>query len=183
MLHRHAALLLVVDIQDKLMPSAQEAVDPFLRNAVKLVESAKTLQIPVLVTEQNPERLGGTNARVAAALGELPRWSKLEFNCLANSGFDGALRQSGRTQCIIIGMETHICVMQTALGLKEAGFAPYVVQDGCLAAVKEEHEAGLRRLVQEGVTLVTTQMAMFELLRAAGTPEFKQMLPLLKPGG
>lgn len=183
MLNRDHALLLAVDIQDKLMPHGQEAVEPFLRNAEKLIGSAKTLGLPVLVTEQNPERLGKTNSRVAAALGETPCIAKLEFSCMANSGFQGALRATGRSQCIIIGMETHICVMQTALGLKEAGFQPFVVQDGCLAAVEEEHEAGLRRMVQEGVMLTTTQMAMFELLRAAGTPEFKRMLPLLKPGG
>lgn len=181
MLDRNDALLLVVDIQDKLMPREESVIGPFLRNGVKLIETARTLGIPVLITEQNPERLGGTNTQVAEALRGLPRIAKLEFSCVANGEFESALRQSNRSQCIVIGMETHICVMQTALGLKEAGLQPFIVQDACLSARKVEHQAGLARLAHEGVTLVTTQMAMFELLRAAGTPEFKQMLRLLKP--
>lgn len=180
MLMRDQAVLAVVDFQDKLMPEQKDVTEPFLGNAVKLIEVARRLGLPILVTEQYPERLGGSTPRIAEALGGLPRLGKTEFSCFANAGFREALENCGRRQCLVMGMETHICVMQTALGLKEAGYTPYVVRDAALAMKKAEHKAGLERLRQEGVPLITTQMAIFELLRAAGTPEFKDMLPLLK---
>jgi nicotinamidase-related amidase len=177
--HAHTALV-AVDFQDKLMPQGPEVFERFLDNAVKLIQTAKTLELPILVTEQYPERLGHSTPRIADALGDTPRMPKLEFSCFANEGFREALASTGRRQCLIMGMETHICVLQTALGLKEGGFEPYVVRDASVSMSKAEHKAGIGRLVQEGVPLVTTQMAIFELLRAAGTPQFKQMLPLLK---
>ncbi|WP_320178469.1 isochorismatase family protein [Roseovarius pacificus] len=180
MLNRAHAVLVVVDFQDKLMPKDPEVVTAFLDNAVKLIQTAKTLDIPILVTEQYPEKLGGSTARIDEALGGTPRLPKLEFSCFANDGFREALAATGRRQCIVMGMETHICVLQTTLGLKDGGFEPYVVRDAVVSAKKAEYKAGLARLVQEGVPLVTAQMTIFELLRAAGTPEFKKMLPLLK---
>lgn len=181
MLMDDQAALVVVDFQDKLMPDKQDVVAAFLDNAVKLVTVAKRIGLPVLVTEQYPERLGGTTPRVAEALGaDVPRIGKTEFSCHANAAFRDALDACGRRQCIVMGMETHICVMQTSLGLLEAGYEPFVVQDAAVAMKKSEHKAGLDRLRQAGVPLVTTQMAIFELLRAAGTPKFKDLLPLLK---
>lgn len=182
MLDHAQAALAVVDFQDKLMPDDAEAVRSFLDHAVKLVECARCLDMPILVTEQNPERLGGTNAVIAEALSDIPRLSKMEFSCAGNEAFRAALRATGRRQVLVMGMETHICVLQTALGLKERGYEPFVVRDATLSMRDAEHQAGLQRLVQEGVKLATTQMAIFELLRAAGTPEFKRMLPLLKAG-
>ncbi len=159
---------------------APEVVKAFLGNTGKLIETAKCLELPVIVTEQNPERLGGTNQEIAGVLGDVPRISKLEFNCAANDAFREALRATGRRQALVLGMETHICVMQTALGLKERGYEPYVAVDATVSMHEAEHKLGIRRIEQEGVRLVTTQMAIFELLRMAGTPEFKRMLPLLK---
>ncbi|MBP8131735.1 MAG: isochorismatase family protein [Candidatus Hydrogenedentes bacterium] len=180
MLDLAQATLAVVDFQNKLMPGGPENVRPFLDNAVKLIACARCLDIPILVTEQNPDRLGRTNDVIAEALGDIPRFGKLEFSCASHEGFRAALRATGRRQVLVTGMETHICVMQTALGLKERGYESFVVRDAVLSMRDEERQAGLQRLVQEGVKLVTAQMAIFELLRAAGTPEFKRMLPLLK---
>ena len=182
LLNQKDTVLLVVDIQRKLMAADAGVTGRFIRNVKRLVETATVLGLPIVVTEQNPERLGGTIEEIDALLGDTPRFSKLEFSCTANPAVAAALKQTGRSQCLLVGMETHICVMQTALGLVEAGFQPYVVTDGTLAAAKDEHKAGLRRMIQEKVSLVTTQMAIFELLRAAGTPEFRKMLPHLKAG-
>lgn len=179
MLVREQTALIVIDIQDKLLPQS-DAVHSFFRNAIKLIQCADGLDIPILITEQNPERLGGTNAEVTAVLGTRPRIGKMEFSCLANRAFEAVLGEVKRRKFLLIGMETHICVMQTALDLLAAGFDAFVAQDACLSMRNEEHEAGLRRMEREGVCVVTAQMAIFEWLRAAGTPEFKRLLPFLR---
>lgn len=180
MLRRESALLLVIDVQSVLFPKREGAVQRLLGNTIKLIQAAQTLELPIVVTEQNPGKLGSTYDSVAEVLADAPRWAKMEFGCLANEGIAGALRKSGRTQLLIVGMETHICVMQTALEALDAGYEVFVARDAVTSVSEEEYEAGLARMAQAGVTLVTTQMALFELLRAAGTPEFRKMLPLLK---
>ncbi len=180
MLDRTQAALIVVDIQDVLMPKNAEVVEEYLGKLVKLVHSAQALDVPVLVTEQNPKRLGGTNARVAEAFGDGPRIGKMAFGCFGEPAFCQALEEMGRRQLIVCGMETHVCVMQTVLTALEQGFEPFVVRDAVVSMHKPDFKAGLERMAQAGAALVTTQMAVFELLRAAGTPEFKKMLPLLK---
>ena len=180
MLEADKTALIVIDIQDILMPKEGSIAKTFLDKTTKLIQCAHVLEIPVLTTEQNPEKLGATNARVQEALGEYTGLSKLAFSCWANAGFREAVKASGKTQLLIIGMETHICVMQTVLECLEAGYEPFVVRDAVLSTRKEEYRAGLQRMEKAGATIVTTQMSIFELLRAAGTPAFRKMLPLLK---
>ena len=180
MLDRERTLLLIIDIQDVLMPPSPIVVRAFLDNVGKLIRAAQTLEIPLLVTEQNPKRLGETNAELSSVLGDALRVSKLEFGCMGNAVFRHALEATGRTQVLITGMETHICVWQTVSGLLDAGYEPFVARDAVVSTLKNEYKAGLDRIAQAGVPLLTAQMAIFEWLRAAGTPLFKQMLPLLK---
>lgn len=180
MLECSHCVLLVIDIQDKLMSRDPAVAETLVDNAGKLIRSAQTLAIPLLVTEQNPARLGGTTERLCEILGDLPRIPKMEFGCLANAAFAETLRGLGRKQLLVTGMETHICVMQTVLAALDAGFDTYVVRDAVSSSAQREYEAGLDRMAGAGAKLVTTQMVLFELLRAAGTPEFRAMLPLLK---
>ena len=180
MLERDKTALIVIDIQDILLPKDESVAKDFLDKTVKLIQCAHVLEIPVLATEQNPEKLGGTNSRVREALGGRAGLAKLEFSCWANAGFREAVKASGKTQMLVVGMETHICVMQTVLECLEAGYGVFVVRDALLSSRKEEYRAGLRRMESAGAEVVTTQMSLFELLRAAGTPAFRKMLPLLK---
>lgn len=180
MLVKDNAALVVVDIQDILMPKSVEVVEQYLGRAVKLIHVARMLAMPVLVTEQYPERLGGTNERVVEALGDIPRLPKMEFGCLANDAFKAALEATGRKQLVLIGMEAHVCVMQTALDAIDMGYEVYIVRDAVVSGRKYEYKAGIARIKQAGGVPVTTDMAIFELLRKAGTPEFKEALPLLK---
>jgi len=180
MLDAGRTVLLVIDIQDKLFPPAGSAADELIAAAQRLVRCAKCLRIPILVTEQNPEKLGGTNARVSEVLGDAPRYSKMEFGCLANAAFRKALEDLERGQLLLVGMETHVCVMQTALVALDSGYEVFVVRDAVLSAYEKQYHAGLERMDRAGAALVTAQMAMFELLRKAGTPEFKQLLSVLK---
>lgn len=115
MLMKENSVLVVIDIQNILMPKDQEVTAAYVAQCAKLIRVARTLEIPVLVTEQNPNRLGGTCEEILDTLGETPRLPKLEFGCLANAAFRDALEGTGRKQVLIIGMETHVCVMQTAL--------------------------------------------------------------------
>ena len=180
MLKRDDTALVVIDIQDKLMPKREGVAEEVIAKTARLVKVAKALGIPVLVTEQNPEKLGATNAALTEALEDTPRMGKLEFGCTANPAFQQALEATGRKQLLITGVEAHICVLQTALGAKEKGYAPFVVQDAIASLDEREQAAGLRRMERDGAEIVTTQMAIFELLGAAGTPEFRQLMPLLK---
>lgn len=180
MLRKEDTVLVVIDIQNILMPKAREVVEAYVAQCAKLIRVAKALEIPVLVTEQNPDRLGGTCEEILEALGEAPRLPKLEFGCLANSAFREALESTGRKQMLVIGMETHVCVMQTALEALAQGYEVFVVRDAVVSARKSDFKAGINRMRQEGVICASAEMAIFELLRKAGTPEFKSVLPLIK---
>lgn len=180
MLDAGKTVLLVIDIQDKLFPPAGSAPEELISSAQRLIRCAQCLGIPILVTEQNPGKLGGTNERVSEVLEGVPRFAKMEFGCLANGAFHHALASLKRSQLLLTGMETHVCVMQTALAALDSGYEVFVARDAVLSAHEKQYHAGLERMDRAGATLVTAQMAMFELLREAGTPEFKQLLPVLK---
>ncbi len=180
MLDKTTSALLVVDIQDKLMPRNPERVDVFLKRVIKLIRCVRALHIPILVTEQNPGKLGGTTDVVAAVLEDVPRHAKMEFGCLDNASFKAALRGAGRQQLLVTGMEGHICVMQTVLRALEEGYETYVVTDGVLSRDDEECRAGLARMERAGAVLATSEMVIFELLKGAGTDDFRRLLPLLK---
>lgn len=180
MLRKDDAALVVIDIQDKLMPKREGAADEVISKTLRLVKTAMCLGMPVLVSEQNPEKLGATTALLAEALHDTPRIGKMEFACTANPAFLDALKKSKRKQLLLTGVEAHICVLQTALGALAQGFEPFVVQDAVASLDEREQAAGLRRMERSGAEIVTTQMAIFELLGAAGTPEFRQLMPVLK---
>ncbi|HDP35509.1 MAG TPA: isochorismatase family protein [Candidatus Hydrogenedentes bacterium] len=180
MLNREQTALLVIDIQDILMPKAEAVVKNYLHQAERVVRMARILDLPILVTEQNPERLGSTNAGILDALGQTERMPKMEFGCLANDAFRRALQDTERKQLLIVGMETHVCVLQTGLDALAQGYEVYLVKDAIVSSRKYEYKAGLARLQQAGAHCATAEMAIFELLRKAGTSEFKQLLPVIK---
>ena len=180
MLKRDDTALVVIDIQDKLMPKRVGVAEEVIAKTVRLVKVAQGLGLPILVTEQNPEKLGATSALLVEALGDTVRIGKMEFGCTANEEFARALQATGRKQLLITGVEAHICVLQTALGAREHGYSPFIVQDAVASVEEREQVAALRRMERDGAEIVTTQMAIFELLGAAGTAEFRQLMPLLK---
>ena len=180
LLDREQAVLAVIDIQQVLLPQDAAVADAYLANAAKMIRAARVLGVPVLVTEQYPERLGRTIDRVAAELEGIPRIAKTEFGCMANAAFREALAGLGRQQLLIIGMEAHVCVSQTALAALSEGYQVYAASDALSSSTPSEYRFGLDRMANAGVALVSVQMAIFELLRVSGTPEFKTLLPLLK---
>ncbi|MCK5861597.1 MAG: isochorismatase family protein [Candidatus Hydrogenedentes bacterium] len=180
MLLQDQAILIVLDIQDIFMPKSDKVVEKYLRQATRIIKAAQTLKIPTLVTEQYPERFGATNTGIKELLGDTIRMPKIEFGCLANDTFKAVLAETGRKQILITGMEAHICILQTTLDALDDGYEVYLLQDAIVSSRKEEYKAGMARMQQAGAICVTVEMAIFELLRQAGTPEFKKLLPLIK---
>jgi len=171
--------LIVIDMQERLVP-AMQAPARTIRNAKILITAAKRLAIPVLLTEQYPKGLGHTVPDLAKVAGDLTVLEKLHFSCMEDEGFAAAFRALGRRQAVIAGMEAHICVMQTAATLMEEGYEVFVVTDATSSRTLESEKACLDRLSSGGAGIVTTEMVVFEWLGEAGTPAFKELLPLIK---
>ena len=179
MLERDKTALLVIDFQDKLLPKIFNA-EAIVPEAVRLIVFAGLLELPVLATEQYPRGLGATTEPVARALGDVPRRAKTAFGCFGDAAFVEAARDTGRSQILVTGIEAHVCVMQTVLAGLEGGYEMFIVRDATGSRRESDCAAGLERMARAGATLVSAEMAMFELLRDAATPEFKRVLPLLK---
>jgi nicotinamidase-related amidase len=179
MLTAGKTVLLVVDFQDSLLAKILEA-DRVVDRSVKMIRAADALDMPVVFTEQYRKGLGPTTGRIADEFRARPVFDKTSFGCFGDSAFAEHMAQSDRRQLLIVGVEAHVCVMQTALQAMSLGYEPFVARDAVSSRGETDLAAGLDRMAAEGVRLVTVEMAIFELLRAAGTPEFKKMLPIIK---
>jgi nicotinamidase-related amidase len=179
MLDRDAVSLVVIDYQEKLLPKIRCA-DEVSAQAIKLIRFARELDIPVLWTEQYPKGLGRTVLPIAEELTGISVFEKTAFGCLGDPAFTNALDATRRRQLLLTGIEAHICVMQTALLAIDKGYRVFIPRDAVGSRSESEYNAGLDRLERAGAELVTTEMALFEILREAGTPEFKKTLPLFK---
>lgn len=173
---RASAAALVVDLQERMLPhvSGHEAA---LRRAVKLVRVLRALEVPILVTQQNTRALGPTAAPLREALGPFAPVEKMEF-----SGLEAVrvkLTELGRRQVVVFGIETHICVCQTALDAVAAGFEVHVPFDAC-AAGGDHHAAGVEKMKAGGVVPAAAETVIYELLERAGTDAFRALLPILK---
>ncbi|MEP1208586.1 MAG: hydrolase [Rhizobiaceae bacterium] len=173
------SILVVIDMQQRLVP-AMLAPARTLRNAALLIETARELDIPVLLTEQYPKGLGPTMADIAGPAGDSPVFEKIHFSCMEDPKFADHLMGLGRNQVVLAGMEAHICVVQTAASLLEAGYEVFVASDATASRTADSEQACLQRLNAAGVGIVTSEMVVFEWLGKAGTPAFKKILPKIK---
>jgi nicotinamidase-related amidase len=176
LLQAKSSVLLVVDVQARLLPAMAEP-DLVTANSAKLVAAAKRLAVPVLVSEQYPKGLGPTVEALAGAGTVL---AKMSFSCAADPGIAGALERLGRRQIVLCGIESHVCVLQTALGLKAKGYEVAVVWDAVSSRKPADKDLAAGRLRRNDVDLIGTEMAIFEWLGVAGTPEFKELSALIK---
>lgn len=169
--------LLVIDVQEKLMPKIPDG-DTLVRNIVFLINGARQLDLPVLATEQYPKGLGAT---VPALLPHLPeRPEKTAFSCCGAPSVVENLRRGVRPKVLLCGIETHVCVMQTALDLLAHDFRVYVAADAVGSRYAVDHEFGLRRMERAGCVLVTSEMAVFEWVGGASHPNFKAVSALVQ---
>ncbi len=176
----HCALV-VVDIQQKLLPPIFNK-EMLVKNSQLLVRLAKILSIPIMMTTQYSKGLGATVPEVASLLPEVAAIDKLEFGCFGSDVFRAGLRAlpGNRNTLLLCGMETHICVMQTALGALNDGYLVHVASDAVSSRAEWNWRVGLDRMRAAGAVISSTEMMMYELLRCSGTAEFKEMLSHLK---
>lgn len=179
-LDREQAVLVVIDVQERLIPAMKTKVYEKVRsNIALLLDGAKQLGIPVVTTEQYPRGLGHTTAELAEACGETVI-EKVSFGCCGEPKFNDELKRLGRKQVIVTGMEAHVCVYQTVLGLLEDGYNVHLVRDAICSREKENFQAALVNSAAAGGVVSTTEMALFQMLREAGTPEFKAISKMLR---
>ena len=179
MLTAQDTALLLVDIQEKLSPT-MHAREEFIANVQRLVRGARALGVPIVWAEQNPKGLGPTVAEVAELLRDLTPISKFSFSCGASEPCMQGLRRIGRTHVLIAGIEAHVCVYQTALELLEKGYHVEVVADACSSRTLQNKQIGLDKIRDAGAAITSVETALFELLKVAEGPVFKQILQVVK---
>ena len=176
----HCALV-VVDIQEKLLPAISNK-DVLVKNSQLLIRLAGLINLPILVSTQYARGLGGTVPEIASLLPDAQVLDKTEFGCFNNAGFCSAVKAlpGNRTTVLLCGMETHICVMQTALGAMNQGYIAHVASDAVGSRSEWNYHIGLNRMQDAGAVISSTEMMMYELLRSSSSPTFKELLPYLK---
>ncbi len=172
--------LLVVDVQERLMPVISEK-EQVLKNSILLIKTARTLQIPVIATTQYVARIGELLPGIMEELEDTPL-DKMEFGCFANENIHAAVAAlPGEIDSLIVcGVETHICIYQTVLGGLMEGYKVWVPADGVSSRSPLNYHTGLERIKEIGGIVGNTELIIYELLGKAGTPEFKELLPYLK---
>jgi nicotinamidase-related amidase len=174
LLSAKSATLVIVDFQSRLMPAIHDGAR-LVANAHRLVEAARLLTVPILMTEQNPAGLGGTVPELADSG---PVITKMSFDSCAEPAFLEALAGDG--ELVLCGCEAHVCVGQTVLSLLEHKRRVIVVQDAIGSRAPESKEVAVRRMERHGAEIVTTEMVVFEWLRTAAHPQFRQVSKLIR---
>lgn len=172
------ACLVVIDVQGKLAQIVDES-ESVIQNVSKLVQAMKALEVPILWLEQIPSLLGGTTLEISQHMQGQPI-AKKAFSAFNDEVFKKAVKESGRTQFILTGVETHICVYQTARQLQEQGLEVEVVADAVSSRTKANREIGLAKMQALRILPTSTEMILYELLQTAEHPHFKTILKLVK---
>ena len=180
LLNREDAVLVVIDVQEKLCRAMDEKVlERLVRNTGILQEAAKELGVPILATEQYVKGLGETLPELKSQVAE-PAIEKMTFSCCGETPFPDKLKALGRKQVIVTGMETHVCVLQTVIELLDAGYTVHVVRDAVMSRRKDNWFIGVETAQAAGAVITSTEAALFQLLRVAGTEEFKKLSKLVR---
>ena len=181
MLNRSDAVLMVIDCQDAILHGSSQEIRT-LAQIQLLVKTAHLLEIPIIATVQYPERLGGITSSLAATLPHLEATAipKLTFSAWREPNVRSVLAGTGRKQIVVCGLETHICVCQTAIDLAVHGFSVHVVADAVTSHTVELHKLGMERMRDSGILPCAAESVVYEWLERAGTLEFKEVLGLIK---
>jgi nicotinamidase-related amidase len=173
--------LLVIDIQERLLPPIFQK-EQLVRNAQLLIRAAGVLKIPAIVSTQYAKGLGGTVAEVASLLPETEAIDKNLFSCFGSEVFCTRLKRlpGKRNTLLLCGMESHICVTQTALAALREGYLVHVASDAVSSRTEWNWKIGLERMRAAGAVISSTEMMIYELMRSSGSAGFKEMLPFLK---
>lgn len=172
------SVLLVVDVQDNLLPAIHEA-DRLVEADLKMIQAARLLGVPILLTEQYPKGLGRTCATLLECLDGVPPIEKTRFSGCVEPVVR-RLQELARPNVVVVGIEAHVCVQQTVLDLLHLGYTAYVCADGVSSRRPFDRDTALKRLARAGAVVTTCESAIFELMGEAGTDTFKQMLKIVK---
>ncbi len=174
--------LIIVDFQERLFPAMDpDCREETLKNTGLLLELARVLRMPILYTEQYPDGLGVTVPEVTEKLPEGGEpFSKVEFSCWRAEGFAQQFRYLGLEAAILIGMESHVCVLGTALDMLREGVRVHVPADAVASRTEPNRRTGLELMDRAGAVISSTETVIFQMLGRAGTPEFKALSKLLK---
>lgn len=182
MLKADRSLLLVVDVQAGLA-RAMEAAALRLHRTRLLLEAARHLAVPIIVSEHYPERLGPTDPRLLPLPDGTTVLGKRAFSCWREPCLRAAIESAGRRQIIVAGMEAHVCVLQAALDLQAAGFATHVCADAAASRRAEDRALGHERMRRYGIEIVTAEMVVFEWLERGEGDAFRALIPFIKASG
>lgn len=171
--------LMIVDVQQRLLP-IMDSPRQVVSGCTLMMRAADVLGVPMVVTEQYPDGLGATVETLAELAPEEAFFSKLDFASARNPAIRGRIETLGREQIVIGGIEAHVCVLQTAIGLSQAGYRCFVAADATSSRSPANHAAAMQRLRDAGIGIVTSEMVVFEWLEKAGTPAFKTLIPLIR---
>jgi len=172
-------VLVVIDLQESLLRAICER-DRVVANTLRLIEAAKVFSVPIIVTVQNAQRLGTTIPEIDVCIPHDIRVDKMSFSCFGGACFPDMLRETTRRQALLCGVETHVCVNQTAHDLLARGYSVHVAKDAVGSRTPDNWVAGVEKMRDSGCIITSTEMAIFELTQDASGDEFKKILPLVK---
>lgn len=178
-LNKISSALVVVDIQEKLVPAMKKRQMVY-DNCGHLIELAKLINIPIVVTEQYPKGLGPTVSEITDVLPSYEPLEKVTFDCCKGEGFLDKIASLQKTHIIVTGMEAHICVLQTCLSLLKEGYFVHLVSDAVCSRKKTDFRTAVETMRDAGAVITCTETALFQLLEKAGTPEFKAISKRIK---
>lgn len=179
MLDRNKAALIVIDMQARFTPIIPD-YDEIEKNVLTLINGSKVLGLPIFYTEQYPKGLGRTTEALKAELAEKRPIEKMRFSIAEEKVLMTALKDAAITHLILVGIETHVCMLQSALDLQHMGYIVHIIQDATGSRNPLHRDVAVARMRQEGVTISVTESALFELAEISGTDEFKQLSKMVK---
>jgi len=172
-------LLIVIDVQGNLARVVAES-EQAIRAVSQLVQGAKLLEIPVLLTAQAPEKIGHTIPEIAGLLPDQTDLPRVHFSIWQDASVQQAIRNSGRQQLLLCGFEAHICLYQSSMDLSDAGFEVFLAANAISSRDPYNKKIALHELSSQGIHLTTVEMALFSLLRSAQHPAFKSISRLIR---
>ncbi len=179
MLEIEKSCLVIVDVQGKLAQLMHDK-ETLFKNISVLIQAAKELSIPILWCQQVPEALGPTVPEIAELLTDVQPINKSAFSCCGDEKFNEAVQKLGRSQVLLCGIETHVCIYQTAMDLKSKGKEVHVIADAVSSRTRDNRKLALKKLKTYGIDIDCLEMVLFELLKTAKHPSFKKIAKLVK---
>lgn len=176
---QNATAAVIIDIQEKLLPHMHDG-ENILHNCLKLIEGLQILSVPMIVTQQYTKGLGSTVPPIVHMFSDFKYIEKLSFSCCDEPSFAEQLKSLRKSNIIICGIETHVCVLQTCVDLINAGFKPVIIEDCVSSRKPNDKHLALERMRQEGASITTLETILFEITRYAGNEQFKKISRIVK---